>query len=141
MLERRVVTIYACAVATSTHSSMKSAKAPLYLQLWRMRFPSTAIASILHRISGVILFLTLPLLALLVSDLLVGESMAAWATPMWQALWLLLIWAWTHHMVAGIRLLLADFHWAMGAAAARMSAWLVIFSSPLIAFGLWVGLF
>jgi succinate dehydrogenase / fumarate reductase cytochrome b subunit len=127
-------------VAIPTHSPMKPAKAPVYLQLWRMRFPPTAIASILHRISGVVLFLTLPLLALLLADLLAGQSLLAWTTLGWQALWILMIWAWTHHVLAGIRLLLADFHWAMSATAARKSAWLVILLSPPIALWLWLGI-
>ncbi|MGA1561627.1 MAG: succinate dehydrogenase, cytochrome b556 subunit [Gammaproteobacteria bacterium] len=127
-------------MTTPTHRSVQSAKAPVYLQLWRMRFPPTAIASILHRISGVVLFLSLPLLALVLEDLLAGGDLAGWRAPLWSALWLLVMWAWTHHVFAGIRVLLADFHWAMDAAAARKTAWLVIVASPVIAFGLWWGL-
>ena len=37
--------------------------APVFLNLFRIRFPAGAIASIAHRISGILLFLSLPLLA------------------------------------------------------------------------------
>jgi succinate dehydrogenase / fumarate reductase cytochrome b subunit len=137
-LERLVPSFYACVVVNPP--TLKPSKSLVYLALWRMRFPSTAIASILHRISGVLLFLTLPILALLVADVLQGRSLETWSMPGWQALWLVMIWAWTHHAIAGVRLLLADFHWGMDARIARISAWAVIVMAALIAVLLWVRL-
>lgn len=105
-----------------------------------MRLPPTAIVSILHRISGVLLFLTLPILAWMVGDLLAGRTLERWSAPSLQPLWWLIIWAWIHHALAGLRLLFADFHWGLDAAVARKTAWVVIIASPVVAFGLWWGL-
>ena len=45
---------------------------PVFLNLFRIRFPAGAIASIAHRISGVLLFLSLPYLAWLLDLSLQG---------------------------------------------------------------------
>ncbi len=106
-----------------------------------MRFPSTAIASILHRISGVLLFLSLPLLALQVESLLAGTFLLASQQGWPSALWLLLIWSWLQHLLSGIRLLLADLHWGMDAVQARHTAWLTLVLAPLLTALLWLGAF
>ena len=46
--------------------------APVFLNLFRIRMPAGAVASIAHRISGVLLFLSLPLLAWLLDLSLQG---------------------------------------------------------------------
>ena len=69
---------------------------PVYLNLWRIRFPVTAIVSILHRISGVVIFLGLPFLLYILSQSLSRKIVLIKLLPCWQnpamklILWILL---------------------------------------------------
>ena len=88
---------------------------PVYLNLFQFRFPLAAIVSIMHRISGVALFvgmaLLLDLLAMaLESDAGFAEAAALISTlPVKLFIWLVLA-ALIYHLVAGIRHMLMDFH-------------------------------
>lgn len=88
-------------------------KRPVNLALWTIRFPLPAITSILHRISGFVLFLAIPLfLAFLAATLASEESFqriqTCLANPVSKiALWLLLS-ALMYHVVAGFKHLLMD---------------------------------
>lgn len=109
---------------------MLNSKRPVYLNLFRLRFPITAVMSMGHRISGVLLFLALPLLLYALQQSLAGpdaygELLATLHRPVWQLVMLAPIWAFSHHLLAGIRFLLADLDVAMSRSAARFVAWLV----------------
>lgn len=104
--------------------------APKYLNLLRIQMPVGAVLSIAHRISGVFLFLSLPFLVYLLGLSLQDEAgyarTRAWLdTPLVQLILLVLAWSLFHHLLAGIRHLLLDFHIGVERAAARRSAWLV----------------
>lgn len=91
---------------------MKRAK-PINLQLTTIRFPLPAIISILHRISGVIVFLFIPLfLGLLQQSLSSPQSYATLQTclahPVVKIIIFGLLAALIYHFVAGIRHLLMD---------------------------------
>ena len=78
-----------------------------------IKFPVTAIASILHRISGVAIFVALPILLwLLGHSLSSAEGFAETLALLEQPLVKLVIWgvmaALIYHLVAGIRHLLMD---------------------------------
>jgi succinate dehydrogenase / fumarate reductase cytochrome b subunit len=104
--------------------------APKFLNLLLIKLPPGGIASIGHRISGVLLFLCIPLLAWLFGLSL--ESAAGFqqarqtlhSTPV-ILLSVLLVWSLSHHLLAGIRHLLLDVEIGLDKAAARASAWLV----------------
>ena len=91
---------------------MKSNR-PVNLDLTKFKFPLTAITSIIHRISGVILFLCIPIFLCYLSCSLSSEtSFAAVVDSLhngWGKLitWLILA-ALLYHFVAGIRHLLMD---------------------------------
>jgi len=86
---------------------------PVNLDLFTIKFPITAIVSILHRASGVFLFLLIPfLLWMLGSSLSSPEGFAAIADLLNSFLVklfiLLIMGALYYHLVAGIRHLIMD---------------------------------
>lgn len=103
---------------------------PVFLNLLRIRQPVMAVVSIFHRISGVLMILALPGLVYLLNLSLsnqAGFSQVAdlLASPVLKLLAVLLGWALTHHILAGIRFMLLDFDLGIERAAARKTAWLV----------------
>ncbi|MBN4079226.1 succinate dehydrogenase, cytochrome b556 subunit [Beggiatoa alba] len=103
---------------------------PVYLNLLKIRQPVTAVLSIFHRISGVIMVLVLPgfvyLLSLSLSDQAGFEQVSGWLTSLAvKSLAVFLGWALIHHMLAGIRFILLDFDLGIERAIARQTAWLV----------------
>jgi len=104
---------------------------PKHLALNEIRLPLPGIVSILHRVSGVGLFLLLPvLLALFGASLGSADSYAdskAIVGGIFVKLLLMgLLWAFLHHFCAGIRFLLLDMHKGIELQAARSSARLVL---------------
>jgi succinate dehydrogenase / fumarate reductase cytochrome b subunit len=110
-----------------------SRRRPVFLDLTRIRFPVGAIASIGHRISGVLLVLALPLALLSLQRSLEHEG-AAFAVLGWQRLpAALLAWAAAHHLFAGIRHLLTDIGIAASLSAARKSAYAALIGGAAVA--------
>ena len=102
----------------------------------KLKFPLPAIISILHRISGVVLFLFLPLfLYLLHQSLISHESYVALQALLNRPLLKLLLWlalaAVIFHLFAGIRHLMMDLGFAESLEAGRVSAMLVMVLSVL----------
>jgi len=109
---------------------------PVNLNLMQIRFPIMAITSILHRISGVFMFLCLPyvLWALhtsLASAVGFGRIQQTF-TAFWpKMLWILIITAAIYHVLAGLRHLVMDFGWMESLQSGRFSAWSVVLLSFL----------
>jgi succinate dehydrogenase / fumarate reductase cytochrome b subunit len=88
-------------------------KRPVNLDLAKIRFPVTAITSILHRVTGVLLFLALPLLIWMLELSISGESnfyeLISWLQQPFMRLisWVLAVVA-GYHALAGIRHILMD---------------------------------
>jgi succinate dehydrogenase / fumarate reductase cytochrome b subunit len=101
---------------------------PVYLNLFAIRLPLPAFTSILHRVSGALLFLIgIPFLLWVVQRALASPD--AWAAmratlsaPLAKLVMLLLAWASFHHLLAGLRHLALDLHIGIGLASARRSA-------------------
>lgn len=96
-------------------------------QILRYRLPAGGFASILHRVSGALMFLALPLLLWLFDLSLISEDsfgrMASMLSSWFARLVLLgLAWALLHHLVTGIRHLLLDLHIGIDKEAAARSA-------------------
>ncbi len=105
-------------------------KRPKYLNLFKIRQPVMAVVSIFHRVSGVFLFLAIPVLIYwLALSVRSAEDYAAastfFASPWAQLIGLVLAWALAHHFFTGIRYLLMDISIGEHLPAARISAWLV----------------
>lgn len=114
-----------------------AAGAPKFLNLFHIRFPIGAIASIGHRISGALLLSSIPLLALALESSLSSEAAfeslrTAVDTPWWGLL-LVLVWAAAQHALAGVRHLLMDIGIGSPLGQARTSAWAVILTAAIIA--------
>jgi len=104
---------------------------PKNLNLFTIRMPVNALVSILHRVSGVVLFLILPVLLLLLQLSL--SSAAGFAivqnllnSVVIKLLMLGLAWAFFHHFFAGIRHLAMDVHWATTLIKARFTSKVVL---------------
>ena len=87
--------------------------APVNLDLSTIKFPVTAIASITHRVTGVAIFLALPILLWMLDRSLASpESFADLKALMTSPLVKLVVWAilavLLYHLVAGIRHLIMD---------------------------------
>lgn len=115
-----------------------TASRPKFLNLLLIRMPVGAIASIGHRISGIFLFLSLPLGAFLLDLSLQGQvgfeqAAALLASPLLRMVQIVLAWSIIHHALAGIRFLLIDVDVGVLKPTARASALAVNITAPLLA--------
>lgn len=100
-------------------------------QIVRYRLPPAGIVSILHRASGALLFLLMPLLVWIFELSLSSELSFARLKEVvshWFVKLVLLaaLWGLLHHLVAGIRYLVLDLHIGIDKAAATRSALAVL---------------
>lgn len=112
---------------TSCIDAMNKRVAPVFLNLTQIRLPVTAIVSILHRLSGLLLFLVLPLfIYALQQSLHSAESFAVLMGQLdsWlvKAILAILLWSLFHHLLAGLRFLLLDIEVGIQRQQARHSA-------------------
>jgi succinate dehydrogenase / fumarate reductase cytochrome b subunit len=104
---------------------------PKFLNLFQIRQPVPAIVSILHRISGAVVFLFLWLfLAALERSLVSPEAFAGMkatvAHPAAKLFMLGLLWAYLHHLFAGLRHLGLDLRFGTDLAQARATSFAVL---------------
>lgn len=121
---------------SSGQSSLR--KRPVNLALWTIRFPITAIISILHRLSGLFLFLLIPVclytwqLSLLSVDSFntMHGNFGLWYFKLlsWLALAALI-----YHLIAGVRHLLMDMHIGDSKQAGKASSYLVLILTLVLA--------
>ena len=118
---------------------------PKHLALFKIKLPLPGIVSILHRASGVLLFFSLPFILWLFQSSL--RSIETWTilanfmhSPLAKLVVLGMVWAFLHHLCAGIRYLLLDFHIGIGLAQARLSGKIVLAVSLLLTAvtGVWI---
>jgi succinate dehydrogenase / fumarate reductase cytochrome b subunit len=101
---------------------------PVYLDLFAIRLPLPGFVSILHRISGAILFLIgIPLALWVVQRALASpegwtQMRATLATPWWKLVLIVVAWSYFHHFIAGIRHLVMDLHIGMDLKSARQTS-------------------
>jgi succinate dehydrogenase / fumarate reductase cytochrome b subunit len=109
-----------------------------FTDLRHYKLPIPGIVSILHRVSGLLMFLFLPLVLWLFDLSLSSERSFERFTDFahnWFArlLILALAWALLHHLCAGVRFLLLDLHMGLEAGAARRNSWAVLAVSIALA--------
>ena len=95
------------------------------------RLPLAGIVSILHRISGAVLFLALPLLlCIITAGFGTPEKFATLSSclahPLVKIVLLGLIWAILHHACAGVRYLVMDVHVKVSKEGGRQTAMSVL---------------
>lgn len=124
---------------------MNKPPAPVFLNLLQIRLPLPGVVSILHRLSGLLMVLLLPVLIALLERSLASEqgflAVAALLSSLPFKLVLLSVsWALIHHSLAGVRFLLLDLDVAVEKRAARGTAWVVLIASAVVALllaGVW----
>ncbi len=109
---------------------MEKISRPRFLNLLQIRFPATAVVSVCHRISGVLLLVLVPLFLLLFERSLQGADPFQQVLQLWDHLLVRLIvaaglWALIYHLISGVRFLLLDIGVGLNRGAAQGSAWLV----------------
>lgn len=112
---------------------MNRAGRPVFLDLARISYPVGAIASIAHRVSGVVLVLALPLMALGLQRSLTDEAGFHELADLLRLPAALLAWAAAHHLFAGIRHLLMDVGIGASLQVARTSAYAALIAGLLVA--------
>lgn len=104
---------------------------PIFLNVFQIRFPITAWVSILHRLSGITLFLFIPLLLWMLQESLTSETqfnnlIQILRQPVLRfGVWIAIA-ALIYHWVAGIRHLLMDLHIGESKVMGKLSAWIVL---------------
>jgi succinate dehydrogenase / fumarate reductase, cytochrome b subunit len=118
---------------------------PVNLELSSFKFPSTAIASILHRLSGLAIFLLLPLI-LYILDLSLHsrasyDDLKTLLTCQYikVGLWIFCS-AFTYHVIAGIRHIILDTGVGEDISTAKRTAVAVILLAfvAIIFLGVWI---
>lgn len=104
----------------------------------RYRMPLAAFVSVLHRVSGLFIFLLLPFILYLLSSSLTSEITFDYLkgfTSGWfvKLVILALSWSYLHHFCAGIRHVIMDTHVGLDKDSARKSAVSVLVVSLLLA--------
>jgi succinate dehydrogenase / fumarate reductase cytochrome b subunit len=110
---------------------------PKHLDLPKIRLPIPGIVSILHRVSGALMFLSIPVALWLLSGSLSSEASfeqyrAFIAMPLVKVALLGLLWAYLHHACAGVRFLFLDVHKGVELDTARATAKAVIVVSLVL---------
>lgn len=117
---------------------------PVYLNLLKIRLPLPGIISFAHRITGVILFISLPFVVYLLELSIESEQSFARVQqilqlPVMLFVQMLLLWSLAHHFFAGIRFLLIDAEIGVEKSQARIGSWLVLLAELLTLFAIVYG--
>ena len=116
---------------------MQTKQRPVFLEIPAIRLPIPGIVSILHRISGVILFIMLPVLLYVLAGTLSLEAafesyQSFVSNPLVKIGLIGLLWAYIHHSFAGIRFLLLDAHKGLDLETARLTAKIVLVAALVL---------
>ncbi len=104
-------------------------KKPVYINVFTYAFPVTAIISILHRISGVFVFLLIPFFLCLLQN---GIYYPWLQTNLNKFILWVLLSAFIYHLCAGIRHMLMDAGFGENKQAATTSSYIVIVFSVML---------
>jgi succinate dehydrogenase / fumarate reductase, cytochrome b subunit len=122
---------------------MTSEVRPVFLDLRRIRLPINALVSILHRVTGVLLIVSIPLVLGLFGWSLSGPegfsgAAAALRHPLGQLVLLGWFWLLMHHFFVGIRFLLLEVGIGETRQGSRDTAWASLAAGVVSAVLLWV---
>lgn len=117
---------------------MNKREAPVFLNLLQIRMPMTAIVSILHRLSGLLLFMALPFFIYILQESLRNVQSFTSLVGLLDSfvvkiLLALFIWSAAHHLFAGLRFLLLDIDVGIERQQARHIALLVNIMAVVVA--------
>ena len=125
---------------------MKHSSRPVFLNLLQIQMPVGALTSIAHRVTGVMLAASVPVLVYLLELSLrnqqgFDEATGFFGHPATKVIVFIELWALAHHMLAGIRHLLTDVSVGSTFVTARRSAWWVNVGGltvAMVAAGAWL---
>jgi succinate dehydrogenase / fumarate reductase cytochrome b subunit len=108
-----------------------------FAQAVTYRLPAAGVVSILHRVSGGLMFVLLPFILYILDKSLYTEGtfdeLKSFASHWYVKLIILgLSWAYLHHFCAGIRHLFMDFHYGLDKESGRKSARTILAISLLL---------
>ena len=108
---------------------MKSRR-PVNHNPFKYKFPITALVSIGHRISGILIFIAIPFALSALSSIKSSPESFAELSLMISGFGGLLLWAFLgalfYHLLAGIRHLIMDFGYGETMQVAKITAWILI---------------
>lgn len=109
----------------------------MFLNLFQIHLPVSALVSILHRISGVALVLLIPAAIYSLGLSLQGEeqfaTVQAWFGSVFgQIMLLFLLAVFIQHLFSGLRHLAMDIDWGVDVRTARFSARATLFATAVV---------
>jgi len=114
-----------------------STRRPVHLNLFKIKLPIAGIMSIIHRATGMFMFVALPYLIYLLDLSLSGPAGFAEAVEsvhgfVGTVFVFLIMWSLSHHLLAGIRYLLIDVDLGVEKEMARQTALAVVVAGPIL---------
>jgi len=118
---------------------MEKNKRPVFLDLTRIDMPVMAALSIAHRITGVLMILSIPLVIYLLDLSLASPQgyetvISLFDSGLFRLIVLLILWCFAHHFFAGIRYFMLDLDIGVNVEAGRKSAWYVLGAGLVMVF-------
>ena len=112
-------------------------KRPVFLNLFKIQLPLSAFVSIMHRVTGVVMILCLPILVFLLYAVVGNPSLIRYVDyfPVWmiKGISAIIVIVYMYHVIAGIRHLFHDFTGSHSLGSTLLSARFVLFL-----WGVWI---
>jgi succinate dehydrogenase / fumarate reductase cytochrome b subunit len=114
-----------------------ASRRPQYLNLFKIKLPLPGVVSFLHRISGALLFIAIPLVLAIFQLTLSSEETfekvrQGLENPLAKLVLIGLVWGYSHHFFAGLRFLAMDLGLGLELDRTRRNSWLVLVSSLML---------
>jgi succinate dehydrogenase / fumarate reductase cytochrome b subunit len=121
-------------------------KRPVFLNLLKIKLPLPGLVSFLHRVSGVLLFLAIPICLFILQQSLASPSGFAAITeflssPLIVSMVFVLLLALSHHLLAGLRFLLMDLEIGLSKSISMQSSRAVFIGAVVLALLLTLGIY
>ncbi|HBB53040.1 MAG TPA: succinate dehydrogenase, cytochrome b556 subunit [Legionellales bacterium] len=120
-------------------------KRPINLDLTTLHFPVMAITSIMHRISGILVFVLLPfMLFYFQQSVRTAESFNHLQDILVSPFHRLVLWAFlsalSYHFMAGVRHIIADYGYGETVNTAKKTAWVLLSLTVIttVGLGVWI---
>jgi succinate dehydrogenase / fumarate reductase cytochrome b subunit len=139
------INAFSTPTVVDTRNMQETKARPVFLNLFKIRLPIAGIMSIIHRVTGVVMVLAIPVVIYLLDLSLSGPEGFADAKGLFgngfvKLLLFLFLWGLMHHFLAGIRYLLIDIDIGVDRPLFRQTAWVVTLLAPVLALMLLGGL-
>ena len=112
-------------------------KRPVFLNLFKIQLPLSAFVSIMHRVTGVVMILCLPILVFLLYAVVGNPSLIRYVDyfPVWmiKGISAIIVIVYMYHVIAGIRHLFHDFTGSHSLGSTLLSARFALFL-----WGVWI---